>query len=265
MPRPSLGGDPGKGWGLAVTSESVLVLAAAALLVGCLIGSVGIGGVLLPPALAYLGGLDIHLAMATSMFSFLFTGTVGTVSYSRKRSVDWRAVRWLAVGVTPAAVLGARSNASLSANTLTTVLAIIVIGSGLNALRTPPSPSAQPRVLGSWSLLGIGAIVGFGSALSGTGGPILLVPALLAMGVLPLTAIAASQVVQVPVAASATAGYLLYGRVDLALGAICGAVGMLGVVAGASLAHRLPALVLRRIVAWALIVAGLLIVVLRLG
>ncbi len=39
----------------------------AALVVGLLIGCVGIGGVLLTPALVYVGGLDFHLAAATSM------------------------------------------------------------------------------------------------------------------------------------------------------------------------------------------------------
>ena len=68
------------------------------------------------------------------MFSFLFTGAVGTTIYSRRRSVDWRMVGWLALGVTPAALLGARSNALLSADILTTILAVIVIGSGIQAL-----------------------------------------------------------------------------------------------------------------------------------
>jgi uncharacterized membrane protein YfcA len=52
----------------------------SALLVGLLIGCVGIGGVLLPPALVYLGGLDFHLATATSVWAFLFCGVAGTLS-----------------------------------------------------------------------------------------------------------------------------------------------------------------------------------------
>ena len=52
----------------------------AALLVGVLIGWVGIGGVLMTPALVYVGGLGFHLAAATSMWAFLFAGTAGTLS-----------------------------------------------------------------------------------------------------------------------------------------------------------------------------------------
>ena len=65
----------------------------AALLVGVLIGCVGIGGVLLPPA--HVDGLGFHLAAATSVWAFLFCGAAGTLSYSRRRSIDWRMAAWL--------------------------------------------------------------------------------------------------------------------------------------------------------------------------
>ena len=65
-------------------------LAAVAVLVGFFIGAVGVGGVLLIPALAVLGGLDIHRASATGLFTFLFTGLLGTWLFYRKGSVDWR-------------------------------------------------------------------------------------------------------------------------------------------------------------------------------
>src|SRR5215210_6983018 len=77
----------------------------AALVVGLLIGCVGIGGVLLTPALVYVGGLGFHLAAATSMWAFLFAGTAGTLIYSRRGSVDWRLAAWLG-GLRPDGVRG---------------------------------------------------------------------------------------------------------------------------------------------------------------
>jgi hypothetical protein len=54
--------------------------------VGLLIGTVGVGGVLMVSFLALIGGmsgaLTIHQAAATSLFSFLFTGLVGPRSTS---------------------------------------------------------------------------------------------------------------------------------------------------------------------------------------
>jgi uncharacterized protein len=39
---------------------TTLMLLGVALVVGILVGCVGIGGVLLPPILTYVGGLDLH-------------------------------------------------------------------------------------------------------------------------------------------------------------------------------------------------------------
>src|ERR671911_2072063 len=96
-----------------------LMLLVSALIVGILIGCVGIGGVLLPPALTYFGGFDLHLAMATSMWSFLFIGGVGTLAYSRRDSVDWRMVLWLGAGTVSSGVFGALSNGTLPGGVLT--------------------------------------------------------------------------------------------------------------------------------------------------
>ena len=48
---------------------TTLLLLVAVLGVGTLIGGVGIGGILLPPLLAYVGGLDLHVAIATSLWN----------------------------------------------------------------------------------------------------------------------------------------------------------------------------------------------------
>lgn len=55
-----------------------LLLLAAAVFVGGLIGTVGVGGILLIPALSALAGLSTHTAMGTALFSFIFTGLLGT-------------------------------------------------------------------------------------------------------------------------------------------------------------------------------------------
>ncbi len=85
----------------------------SALVVGLLIGCVGIGGVLMTPALVYVGGLGFHLAAATSMWAFLFAGAAGTSIYARHGSIDWRLAAWLGVGVVPAAFAGAGANVAL--------------------------------------------------------------------------------------------------------------------------------------------------------
>jgi uncharacterized protein len=240
---------------------TTVLLLVSALIVGVLVGCVAIGGVLLPPTLVYMGGFDPHLAMATSMWSFLFTGVVGTAAYSRRGSVDWRMVLWLSGGIVPAALLGAHSNVSLPAGTLMTFLAILIFATGINSLSKPSGGQRLARSFGAGTLLLIGALVGFGSALTGTGGPVLLVPILVYLRGPILAAVGAGQVVQIPVALSATVGYVLFGEVDFVLGTALGFIAMVGVAAGARIAHMVPASTLRHIVAVSLVATGLLIMV----
>ena len=86
------------------------------------------------------------------------------------------------------------------------------------------------NLLGNLLLLQIGAVVGFGSALTGTGGPVLLVPILVFMRAPSLTAIGVSQVVQIPVVIFSTFGYVLFGQVDFFLGTRLGIIAAGGVV-----------------------------------
>jgi len=130
---------------------TTITLLVSALIVGVLVGCVGIGGVLLPPALAYVGGLDLHLAMATGMWSFLFTGVVGTIAYSRRNSVDWRMVLWLGTGIVPAAVVGALSNAALPAAVLMVLLATLITATGVNAFAKGPSAERAATPLAPFS------------------------------------------------------------------------------------------------------------------
>ena len=78
--------------------------------VGALIGAVGIGGVLLIPALTAFAGLPIQTAMATALFTFTFTGIVGTVMFQRRGSIDWSIARPVLVTAVVFAFLGAWAN-----------------------------------------------------------------------------------------------------------------------------------------------------------
>jgi uncharacterized membrane protein YfcA len=230
------------------------------LITGTLIGTVGIGGILLSPLLTYLLGIELHLAMASSSFSFLFTGVIGTVSYAKRGSISWEMVKWLSLGIIPATILGAKINTILSTNLLTIVLAVLIILSGFNVLYKPPPAGSADQQLSRPGLVLLGLGVGFGSALTGTGGPVLLVPLLVFMKFSPLAAIGVSQAIQLPVAAFATLGFFLYGQIDMMLGISLGLIQAIGVALGAKIAHNLPFEKLRQLVALALIgVGGLMI------
>ena len=65
------------------------VLCVTGLVVGLLVGLTGVGGILIPPALILLSGLEPHEAMGTALASFLPIALVGTFMYRRLGHVDW--------------------------------------------------------------------------------------------------------------------------------------------------------------------------------
>ncbi|MBI3935358.1 MAG: sulfite exporter TauE/SafE family protein, partial [Betaproteobacteria bacterium] len=99
-------------------SELILLLPVA-FGIGLLIGGVGIGGVLLIPALSAFAGLTIHQAMATALFTFLFTGVAGTVMFQRRGSIEWRITVPLCAGAVVFAFLGAWLNSLATPAVLT--------------------------------------------------------------------------------------------------------------------------------------------------
>ncbi len=228
---------------------------------GLLIGTVGIGGILLAPMLVYMAGIDLHLAMATSSLSFLFAGIAGTIAYSRKGTISWKMVGWLCVGVVPAALLGARANVTLQAGVLNIILAVMIVASGLNALLRKPLTIKGSFRANRFVLVSIGVAVGFGSALTGTGGPVLLLPILIFINVPALAAIGVSQAIQLPIAIFASAGFFLFGRIDIELGVQLGLLLAIGVIIGAQIAHKVSAQQLRQFTAIALVAVGLTMIV----
>ena len=250
-------------YGVSQMTELVTFLpfAILALLVGVFIGCVGIGGVLLVPGLVYLVGMDVQVAIATCMLSYLFSGAVGAVEYARRGSIQWSMALWLCVGAMPGAYLGAATVSVLSARWLEAIIAALVLFSGIYALRQRIPEVSRSAFPGAAGLGVVGGVTGFGSALSGTGGPLVLIPILVWMKLPLLTAVGLSQVIQLPIAALATVGNFQHGEVDVTASLAIAVLLMLGVVAGARVAHRLSAELLKRIVALVLMAVGVAMVI----
>lgn len=233
-----------------------LPFAILGLLVGVLIGCIGIGGVLLVPGLVYLVGMDVQIAIATCMFSYLFSGAAGAVEYARRGSISWSVALWLCVGAMPGAYLGAATVSIMPARWLEATIAVLVLFSGIYALRRRVPESSGTALAGAVRIGIVGGLTGFGSALSGTGGPLILIPILVWMKLPLLTAVGLGQVIQLPIAALASVGNFHLGEVDIEASLAIAVLLVVGVVAGARLAHRLPAGLLKQIVAGVLITVG---------
>ena len=229
------------------------------LLIGALIGGVGIGGVLLLPAMKYLGGFDLHQLIPACMLAYLVTGLIGASVYARQGSINWRPTLRVCIGALPGAYLGAFLLPHVSPIILETVIALLIFIAGLDALlRKRTGAESGPQVTHSGFMF-IGFATGIGSALSGTGGPLLLIPILLWRKVSVLTAIGLAQVIMIPISTSATLGNFFYSQVDFRLGIFLGCLLGVGSFLGAKVAHILPVSLLKKIVAVLLVLVGSMI------
>jgi uncharacterized membrane protein YfcA len=118
-----------------------------------------------------------------------------------------------------------------------------------------PAFAGHPRAQ-NFLLLALGAIAGFGSGLTGVGGPALSVPLMVLCGFPALTSIATSQVIQIVAAVSGTLANLKYGTIDYGVAATVTLLEIAGVFAGARIVHAVNAELLRKFVAVLCVVVG---------
>jgi len=223
---------------------------------GLMIGCIGIGGVILVPALVFLADIPIRIAIPAVMLSYIVSGSVATIVFGRNKSIHWPMAMWLCLGATPAAFAGAWAVSVFNPRLLEACLGLLTFLSGLNSFRLPQTSELHASAVSSKVLLPVGAGTGLLSSLTGTGGPLVLVPILIAMNVPVLTAVGLSQVIQLPVALAATLGNILYGTLDLTLGGLLAVSLAAGSWYGAKLAHIVPRSTLRRIVSVVLVLTG---------
>ena len=146
----------------------------AAALVGFLIGAIGIGGILLIPALAAFAQFTPHQASATALFTFVFTGVLGTILFQRKGSIDWRQAATVCASAIVFSYLGARASALVTGPTLMRVIALLIVFAGAYVFfPAKPRPAGEEPGPRTGLLVLIGAASGFGSGFSGAGGPLL--------------------------------------------------------------------------------------------
>jgi len=237
---------------------TAMVVVGFGLAVGALIGCIGIGGVLLVPSLTFVGGVPIHDSVSASMFGYLFSGSMSAWIFARRGSIDWASAAWLSAGAMPAAFLGAVLAAGTRAEILEALIAAFVIYAGLRSLRRATGGAARSNLTTNASLVLIGAATGIGSAMSGTGGPLLLVPTLMWLNLPILQVIGLGQAIQVPIGALATAGNMVYGRIDFAFAGLLAVALLLGSLIGARLAHVVPTTFLTRLVGTVMLGVGAL-------
>ncbi len=229
---------------------------------GSLIGAVGIGGILLIPALVIIAGLPIHVASATALFTFILTGALSTYMFARRGSVEWTASLVVCAGAVVSSFLGAYLNSLVQAVVLDRIIGAVITFAGVSVLVPHRRVVNGDHGSRRWPmLLAVGAAAGFGSGLTGAGGPLFSVPLMLTLGFAPLMTIGVGQVLQIASATAGTVGNLAFGSIHFGVVALVVPFELLGVAAGVFIAHRANVRQLRTAAAWLCIATGTFILI----
>ena len=231
-----------------------------------LIGAAGIGGVILVPLLVYVAGIDIHTSIAASVAAFFVSGLVGTVVYSKRGIIQWPDFVSVCVGAIPGALLGAYVLPKIESHFLTLFIALVLILSAVRQfIHSDSSNPVNPtRNRPKYQLAFVGLVTGFLSVLSGTGGPLVLLPLLTWLSMPLITAIGLSQVIQLPISTFATIGNVLNSLIDWELVLVLGFGVAFGSLLGAKGSEQLPIAYIKILVAFLLFASGVYMVLLLL-
>jgi uncharacterized membrane protein YfcA len=261
----------------------IFAVSVCAGLIGSLAG-VG-GGILVIPALTFVFGVDIHLAVGASIVSVIATSSGAAAAYVRDRMTDMRIGMFLELATTSGAVTGALLAAMVAPALLYLLLgAVLLLSAGVQLGRlgeevppnVPPSalatrlrlsssypdrrlgrevPYTARRVPLGFGLMWIAGVV---SGLLGIGSGVLKVIAMDAAMRLPMKVSSATSNFMIGVTAAASAGiYLARGDVDPQIAAPVALGVLAGALIGARLLNRVSNRAVRLIFLPVLVAVGL--------
>lgn len=239
---------------------------AGALAIGLSLGLLGSGGsILTVPVLHYLLGQPDKVAIGGSLLVVGIVAAAACVPYAMRRQVDWSNVAWFGLPGMAGAWAGASAARWVPGSVQLAVFAAAMLAAAWRMLATttvdaPATPRRTAVVCG-------GAAVGLLSGLVGVGGGFLIVPALVLLAGVPITAAVGTSLAVI--ALNSAAGFARSSAVlqssglalDYAtLGAVA-AVGVVGSYAGQRLGRLLPQPTLRRVFGGFLVLMGALIAI----
>jgi uncharacterized membrane protein YfcA/glyoxylase-like metal-dependent hydrolase (beta-lactamase superfamily II)/rhodanese-related sulfurtransferase len=240
----------------------IILAVALSLLVGVSLGLLGGGGsILAVPVLVYVAGLDPHRAVATSLFVVGVTSAVGLVAHARAGRVRWRTGLVFGLAGMTGAYAGGRLASLVPGGVLLTAFAVMMLataGGMIRGRRGGPG-AGELRTLPAVALgVGVGLVTGF----VGAGGGFLIVPALVLIGGLPMTAAVGTSLLVITMqSAAGLAGHLSGSHVPWSLALAVTATAIVGSLIGGRLTGRFEQEALRRGFGWFVVGMGLLVLV----
>ncbi|MGJ7441766.1 sulfite exporter TauE/SafE family protein [Aquipuribacter sp. MA13-6] len=269
----------------------VLLLAVA---VGVSLGLLGGGGsILAVPLLVYVAGLDSKEAIATSLLVVGVTSLAALIPHARAGRVRWRTGLVFGTAAMVGAYVGGRLAEFIPGTVLLIAFSLMMLATAVAMIRGRRAVAEREGGMrvglvlleggvglvlleggvglvllegGVGLVLLEGGVVGLVTGMVGAGGGFLVVPALVLLGGLPMSAAVGTSLLVIAMKSFAgLGGYLASVQIDWALAAAVTAAAVLGSVVGGTLTGRIPADTLRRGFGWFVVVMGVFVLAQQAG
>lgn len=234
--------------------EFWLIVTLANLVVGAFVGLTGVAGFLLP--IVYTGplGLGVTEGLALSFGAFILSGALGSWNYNRAGNLDVAFGLKLSLGSLAGSILGVRLNLVIPEETVKIILYLVVLASGISILLRKDKAVGEEKkrswqISGClWATLLLGFVTGALCSMSGAGGPVLVMPLLVVLGISVRTAVGVALFNSVFIGIPAFLGYAFQCSMTTLLPILGAALVFhgIGVVVGSRNAGRINQGVLKK-------------------
>lgn len=211
-----------------------LYKALAGMIVGFVIGLTGMGGgALMTPVLVLLFGVNPGTAVSADVVTSLVLKPFGGSVHVRRRTVNWRLVRWLMIGSVPSAFSGAylldEVIGTQNQHRVKQILGwVLIVAAGailaklLLAARRKDAPVTEmmdARLVRPFPTMVIGALGGLIVGMTSVGsGSLIIVMLMLLYPKLSSKEMVGTDLVQaIPLVGAAAIGHLLFGELDFSI------------------------------------------------
>ncbi|ANU47853.1 anion permease [Enterocloster clostridioformis] len=230
-----------------------MIVMAANLVVGAFVGLTGVAGFLLP--IVYTGplGMGVTEGLALSFAAFIVSGALGSVNYNKAGNLDIPFGIRLSLGSLAGAVLGVKLNLIIPESTVKVILYVVVLLSGISILLRKDKrqeEGGRAYVISDHlaATLILGFVTGAVCSLSGAGGPVLVMPLLVVLGIGIRTAVGVALFNSVFIGIPACIGYMMQCSVKDILPVMAAALVFhgIGVVYGSRNAVKINQILLKK-------------------
>nr|WP_289706906.1 sulfite exporter TauE/SafE family protein [Enterocloster clostridioformis] len=230
-----------------------MIVMAANLVVGAFVGLTGVAGFLLP--IVYTGplGRGVTEGLALSFAAFIVSGALGSVNYNKAGNLDIPFGIRLSLGSLAGAVLGVILNLIIPESTVKVILYVVVLLSGISILLRKDKrqeEGGRAYVISDHlaATLILGFVTGAVCSLSGAGGPVLVMPLLVVLGIGIRTAVGVALFNSVFIGIPACIGYMMQCSVKDILPVMAAALVFhgIGVVYGSRNAVKINQILLKK-------------------